>query len=98
MSTPDVDTMPAVNALVGGRSGHANGRRASVNNCPYCASGTLFPDGETDNAWQCRECLRVFSVKFHGHLNVGPVRRYGEKADAAPAANPAPAGREASTL
>ncbi|CAI36396.1 hypothetical protein jk0244 [Corynebacterium jeikeium K411] len=48
--------------------GHPNARRATVNNCPYCMSQNLFPDAETDNAWQCRECMRVFSVKFHGQL------------------------------
>ena len=66
MSEPDRDSLPSVNAAIGGRAGHA--RRATVNNCPYCMSENLFPDDETDNAWQCRECMRVFSVKFHGHL------------------------------
>ena len=63
MSEPDRDSLPSVNAAIGGRAGHANGRRATVNNCPYCMSENLFPDDETDNAWQW-----VFSVKFHGHL------------------------------
>ncbi|WP_235840400.1 hypothetical protein [Corynebacterium yudongzhengii] len=26
----------------------------------------LFPDAEGDFAWSCQECLRVFSVMFHG--------------------------------
>ncbi len=34
--------------------------------CPYCAGMDLFPDEEGDFAWRCRECLRVFSVLFHG--------------------------------
>lgn len=34
--------------------------------CPYCASEILFPDEEGDFAWNCAECLRVFSVMFHG--------------------------------
>lgn len=65
---PDSDGLTPVNSVLGGRSGHPNARRATVNNCPYCTSLNLFPDAETDNAWQCRECFRVFSVKFHGHL------------------------------
>ena len=70
MSVPDNDSLPPVNDAIGGKAGHSNGRRATVNNCPYCMSENLFPDMETDNAWQCRECMRVFSVKFHGHLHV----------------------------
>lgn len=34
--------------------------------CPYCAGTQLFPDAESDFAWKCVECLRVFSVMFHG--------------------------------
>ena len=43
-------------------------------NCPYCTSENLFPDFETDNAWQCRDFRRVFSVKLHGHLDRGVDR------------------------
>lgn len=71
MSVPDKDSLPPVNEAIGGKSAHVNGRRATVNNCPYCTSANLWPDAETDNAWQCRECLRVFSVKFHGQLHRG---------------------------
>src|SRR5699024_6859808 len=46
------------------KPGHSNGRRATVNFCPYCMGENLFPTTETDNSWQCRE----FSVKFHGLL------------------------------
>ncbi|WJY68904.1 hypothetical protein [Corynebacterium auris] len=34
--------------------------------CPYCAGEELYPNEETDFAWKCGECLRVFEVKFHG--------------------------------
>ena len=71
MSVPDRDSLPSVNEQIGGRSFHPNARRATVNCCPYCTGTYLFPDAETDNAWQCRECLRVFSVKFHGQLQRG---------------------------
>ncbi|HIW95761.1 MAG TPA: hypothetical protein H9867_04675 [Candidatus Corynebacterium gallistercoris] len=68
MSEPDHDSLPSVNSVMGGRAGHSNGRRATVNNCPYCMSESLFPRADTDNAWECRECRRAFSVKFHGHI------------------------------
>ena len=32
--------------------------------CPYCAEETLFPlEG---GGWECRSCLRAFSVSFLG--------------------------------
>lgn len=34
--------------------------------CPYCGGEDLWPNEETDFAWKCGECLRVFEVKFHG--------------------------------
>ena len=34
--------------------------------CPYCAGTDLFPDEEDDFSWKCQECLRIFSVRFHG--------------------------------
>jgi transposase-like protein len=34
--------------------------------CPYCAGEDLHPHGEAHGAWECRECLRAFSVKFLG--------------------------------
>ena len=32
--------------------------------CPYCAEETLFPREE--GGWECRSCLRAFSVSFLG--------------------------------
>lgn len=54
-----------------------NPNRNFPSHCPYCASTDLFPDEEGDFAWACQECLRVFSVMFHGQN--------------APVATPAPA-------
>ncbi|WP_342318540.1 hypothetical protein [Corynebacterium mayonis] len=34
--------------------------------CPYCSGEDLYPNEETDFAWKCGECLRVFEVKFYG--------------------------------
>lgn len=36
--------------------------------CPYCGGEFLFPHGDSHGAWECRECLRAFSVKFLGLL------------------------------
>jgi ribosomal protein L37AE/L43A len=38
--------------------------------CPYCAEETLFPREE--GGWECRSCLRAFSVSF---LGLVPDRR-----------------------
>ena len=32
--------------------------------CPYCAEETLFPIEA--GGWECRSCLRAFSVAFLG--------------------------------
>ena len=42
-------------------SPHAN--RQAVMYCPYCAEETLFP---LERGWECRSCLRAFSVTFLG--------------------------------
>jgi transposase-like protein len=36
--------------------------------CPYCAGEDLHPHGERHGAWECRECLRAFSVSLIGQL------------------------------
>ena len=41
-----------------------NPTRQAVMYCPYCAEETLFPI--EDGGWECRSCLRAFSVKFLG--------------------------------
>jgi ribosomal protein L37AE/L43A len=38
--------------------------RQAIAYCPYCAEETLFPI--EDGAWECRSCLRAFSVKYLG--------------------------------
>jgi len=43
-------------------AGHAS--RQAVMYCPYCAEETLFPREE--GGWECRSCLRAFSVSFLG--------------------------------
>ncbi len=46
---------------------HAN--RQAVMYCPYCAEETLFPQ---EHGWECRSCLRAFSVRFLGLVPAGP--------------------------
>jgi hypothetical protein len=55
-------TSPAVESAGSGRPSHAD--RQAVMYCPYCAEETLFPlEG---GGWECRSCLRAFSVTFLG--------------------------------
>jgi ribosomal protein L37AE/L43A len=49
--------------------------RQAVMHCPYCAEETLFPlEG---GGWECRSCLRAFSVTF---LGLVPGRRDPQEA------------------
>ncbi|GAA1428409.1 hypothetical protein GCM10009616_07970 [Microlunatus lacustris] len=45
-------------------TGPAHSSRQAVMYCPYCSEETLFPREE--GGWECRSCLRAFSVSFHG--------------------------------
>jgi ribosomal protein L37AE/L43A len=36
--------------------------------CPYCGGEDLRPHEDTHGAWECRECTRVFSLKFVGMI------------------------------
>ncbi|WP_298331223.1 hypothetical protein [Haloactinopolyspora sp.] len=38
--------------------------RAAIMHCPFCAEEDLFPTEQ--GGWECRSCLRVFSVKLLG--------------------------------
>jgi hypothetical protein len=63
---------PAEASAADGRSaGHAN--RQAVMYCPYCAEETLFP---LEHGWECRSCLRAFTVRF---LGLRPARAHGEQ-------------------
>jgi len=43
--------------------------RAVPFHCPYCAEEDLRPHGEKHGEWECRACLRAFSLKYLGMLN-----------------------------
>nr|WP_304503892.1 hypothetical protein [Corynebacterium lemuris] len=34
--------------------------------CPWCAGESLFPNEIEDFGWLCRDCTRVFSVRYYG--------------------------------
>ena len=34
--------------------------------CPYCGDEDLRPHGVTHGEWECRACLRGFSLKYLG--------------------------------
>ena len=44
--------------------------RAAPNHCPYCGDEDLFPQ-EAQGAWECRSCLRAFTVKMLGMIRPG---------------------------
>lgn len=52
--------------------------------CPYCAGENLHPHQDQAGAWECRECLRVFAVRFLGLLPVAEPE-HSEGRSASPA-------------
>jgi transposase-like protein len=44
------------------------GERVSPFYCPYCGGEDLRPHEDAHGTWECRECTRVFTVKFVGLL------------------------------
>lgn len=59
---------PSTGSVPSTGSGHGN--RQAIAYCPYCAEETLFPlEG---GGWECRSCLRAFSVAFLGLVTPGP--------------------------
>jgi ribosomal protein L37AE/L43A len=45
--------------------------RAVPFHCPYCGDEDLRPHGATHGTWECRACLRAFSLRFVGQLAPG---------------------------
>ena len=43
-----------------------NPSRNFPTHCPYCGSMLLTPHEVDEFGWRCEECLRVFSIRFHG--------------------------------
>lgn len=40
--------------------------RSPAQYCAYCGETNLWPHEEGHGAWECRDCGRVFTVKFLG--------------------------------
>ena len=40
--------------------------RAPAQYCPYCGETNLWPHEDSHGAWTCRDCNRVFAVRFIG--------------------------------
>ncbi len=40
--------------------------RSPAQHCPYCGETNLWPHEDSHGAWECRDCLRVFAVRFIG--------------------------------
>jgi len=47
----------------------SSGDRAFPLYCPFCGDEDLRPHGAEHGVWECRSCIRVFSLKFVGLLN-----------------------------
>jgi transposase-like protein len=42
--------------------------RAVPFHCPYCGDENLWPHEATHGSWECRSCLRAFTVKMLGQI------------------------------
>ena len=45
--------------------------RAVPFHCPYCGDEDLRPHEGAHGAWECRSCMRAFSLKLIGLLRPG---------------------------
>ena len=45
--------------------------RAPAQYCPYCGETNLWPHEDSHGAWTCRDCRRVFAVRFVGLAGAG---------------------------
>ena len=46
--------------------------RAFPQHCPYCGEQDLWPHDETHGSWECRGCLRAFSLRMLGLVRPTP--------------------------
>lgn len=49
--------------------------RAVPFHCPYCGEQDLWPFEDAHGAWECRGCLRAFTVKMLGMVRPTGVER-----------------------
>ena len=48
------------------RKNQMSENRAPAQYCPYCGETNLWPHEDSHGAWTCRDCNRVFAVRFIG--------------------------------
>jgi transcription elongation factor Elf1 len=57
--------------------------RAVPFHCPYCGDENLWPHESDDEAargaWECRSCLRAFTVKMHGQIRPADSGQSGQE-------------------
>ena len=46
-------------------------RAGTPYHCPFCGEEDLRPHGAEHGSWECRACMRAFSLKFIGLLRPG---------------------------
>ena len=56
----------ACERIMGAERGNMSENRAPAQYCPYCGETNLWPHEESHGAWSCRDCNRVFAVRFIG--------------------------------
>ncbi len=57
-----------------------SGSRGVPFHCPYCGDGDLWPhegEGAGHGSWECRSCLRAFSLKMLGLVRPTGADRSG---------------------
>ena len=59
-----VDPVPPATVPPTAAQGSGKASRQAIAYCPYCSEETLFP--LESGGWECRSCLRAFSVTFLG--------------------------------
>jgi transposase-like protein len=42
--------------------------RAQPFHCPYCGDEDLWPHEGAERSWECRSCLRAFTVQMLGMI------------------------------
>jgi ribosomal protein L37AE/L43A len=58
--------------------------RAPAQYCPYCGETNLWPHEESHGAWSCRDCNRVFAVRFIGIARRSTSAAQPESTDSGP--------------
>jgi transcription elongation factor Elf1 len=55
----------------------AGSRGAEIYHCPFCGDEDLRPHTADAGSWECRSCLRAFTVKLLGLIRPADIRSDG---------------------